>query len=118
MTLVAGQEDNDTRHCREWLEQSPDPAEDRVPQVEGRVPESPRVSFFRTKSEDGEITNVFPVLPESEQWLNIPILVLGHDQGSIRLAGMAYAMRESMIHVKCDKFAELFEISKTACPDV
>ena len=76
VTLVAGQEDNDTRHCREWLEQSPDPAEDRVPQVEGRVPESPRVSFFRTKSEDGEITNVFPVLPESEQWLNIPILVL------------------------------------------
>ena len=35
--------------------------------------------------------------------LNIPILVLGLDQGSIGLAGMAFAMRDNMVHVKCDK---------------
>ena len=104
VTFKAGQEDNDIRRCRQWLEDNPDPAEGRVP--EGRVPAAfPYVSFLRTMSEDGEeITNVLPVLPESERWwLNIPTLVLGLDQGSIGLAGMAYAMRENMVHVKCDK---------------
>ena len=99
VTFKAGQEDNDIRRCRQWLEDNPDPAEGRVPAA------FPYVSFLRTMSEDGEeITNVLPVLPESERWwLNIPILVLGIDQGSIGLAGMAYAMRENMVHVKCDK---------------
>ena len=73
VTFKAGQEDNDIRRCRQWLEDNPDPAEGRVPAA------FPYVSFLRTMSEDGEeITNVLPVLPESERWwLNIPILVLG-----------------------------------------
>ena len=108
VTFRAGPGNNDICSCRQWLVDNPDPAEGRVP--EGRVPEGgvpaafPYVSFLRTMSEDGEITNVLPVLPESDQWwLNIPILVLGLDQGSIGLAGMAYAMRDNMVHVKCDK---------------
>ena len=75
-----------------------------MPQSQGRVPTLPSVSFLITKSQDEEITSVFPVLPESDRWwLNIPILVLGLDQGSIGLAGMAFAMRDNMVHVKCDK---------------
>ena len=75
-----------------------------MPQSQGRVPTFPSVSFLITKSQDEEITSVFPVLPESDRWwLNIPILVLGLDQGSIGLAGMAFAMRDNMVHVKCDK---------------
>ena len=104
VTLVAGKQDNEIRQCRDWLEQNPDPAGGRVPQSQGRVPTLPFVSFLITKSQDEEITSVFPVLPESDRWwLNIPILVLGLDQGSIGLAGMAFAMRDNMVHVKCDK---------------
>ena len=98
VTFRLGQNDNDICSCRQWLKDNPDP--------EGRVPEDfPYVSFLRTMSEDGEeITKVLPVLPESDQWwLKIPILVLGLDQGSIGLAGMAYAMCDNMVHVKCDK---------------
>ena len=48
-------------------------------------------------------TNV-PVLPtEPRWWLNIPILVLGLDQGAIGMAGMAFAAANNMIHVKFDK---------------
>ena len=104
VTFVAGKQDNEIRQCRDWLEQNPDPAGGRVPQSQGRVPTLPSVSFLITKSQDEEITSVFPVLPESDRWwLNIPILVLGLDQGSIGLAGMAFAMRDNMVHVKCDK---------------
>ena len=104
VTFVAGEQDNEIRQCRDWLEQNPDSAGGRVPQSQGRVPTFPSVSFLTTRSQDEEITNVFPVLPESDRWwLNIPILVLGLDQGSIGLAGMAFAMRDNMVHVKCDK---------------
>ena len=102
VTFVAGKDDIDIRRCHDWLEQNPGPAGGRVPR--GSVPAFPSVSFLITKSDDEEITNVLPVLPESERWwLNLPVLVLGLDQGSIGLAGMAFAMRENMVRVKCDK---------------
>ena len=97
VTFRVGQNDNDICSCRQWLKDNPDP--------EGRVPEDfPYVSFLRTMSEDAEeITKVLPVLESDQWWLKIPILVLGLDQGSIGLAGMAYAMCDNMVHVKCDK---------------